>query len=124
MLDKKFINKMQNKLEQERKRLERDLASFANKNIHNLDDYETRFPDFGEGSDENAREVAAFEDNLNLERTLEKELRDVVGALKRIADGTYGKCYNCQIEIPQERLEARPTASTCIKCKTEFKSRS
>jgi len=123
MQDKKFINLMKKKLESDQKRLEKELATFADKNIHNKNDFKARFPNFGDESDENAKEVQAFGDRLTLERTLEKELRDVKNALQRIVKGTYGYCYNCQEEIPQARLEARPTASTCIKCKTEFKSR-
>ena len=39
-------------------------------------------------------------------------------ALKRIKLGTYGICTSCGNEIPEERLEAVPTAHTCVKCKT------
>jgi DnaK suppressor protein len=39
-------------------------------------------------------------------------------ALKRIKHGTYGICTRCGNEIPEERLEAVPTAHTCVKCKT------
>jgi len=121
MLDKKFIKKTEKKLKKEKKRLEKELASFTKKNVHNEEDYKANFPDFGNETDENAQEVAAFGERLNLEHTLEKELRDINHALQRIKDKTYGICYNCQQEIPQARLEARPTASTCVKCKEELK---
>ena len=84
MIDKKFVKKMKKKLEKDKKSLEKDLATFADKNIHNLEDYKARYPDFGTESDENAKEVSAFEDRLSVERTLEKELRDVNNALQRI----------------------------------------
>jgi RNA polymerase-binding protein DksA len=35
-------------------------------------------------------------------------------ALKRIEDGTYGKCERCGRDIGEERLEARPWATLCI----------
>ena len=38
-------------------------------------------------------------------------------ALKRIEDGTYGKCRSCTSEISIARLEAVPHATQCIKCK-------
>ncbi|MFC1622379.1 TraR/DksA family transcriptional regulator [Patescibacteria group bacterium] len=123
MLDKKTIKGLKKKLEADKKRLEKDLASFTKKNIHNKDDYQTNFPSFGNESDENAKEVASFGDRLTLERTLEKELRDVNNTLKKIDNEKYGVCYNCNQEIPLARLEARPTASTCIKCKQELKSK-
>lgn len=37
-------------------------------------------------------------------------------ALARIDEGTYGRCTGCGAEIPQERLELRPFASTCVAC--------
>jgi len=46
----------------------------------------------------------------------ESELAEVVRALARIADGTYGVCEHCGRPIPVARLEARPTATRCIDC--------
>lgn len=42
-------------------------------------------------------------------------LTEVEAALKRIEDGTYGKCIVCGDAIPEKRLEAIPWASRCIK---------
>ncbi|CAL94719.1 DksA2 protein [Azoarcus olearius] len=39
-------------------------------------------------------------------------------ALARIDAGEYGYCDNCGVEIGLKRLEARPTATLCIDCKT------
>ncbi len=39
-------------------------------------------------------------------------------ALKEIESGGYGFCESCGIEIGIRRLEARPTATLCIDCKT------
>ena len=39
-------------------------------------------------------------------------------ALKDIDGGDYGYCHACGIEIGIRRLEARPTATQCIDCKT------
>ena len=39
-------------------------------------------------------------------------------ALDRIADGTYGVCVHCGVEIPVERLELRPFASGCVACQS------
>ena len=38
-------------------------------------------------------------------------------ALKKIEDGTYGICEDCEEEIAPARLEALPFASQCIDCK-------
>lgn len=44
----------------------------------------------------------------------EQHLAEIDAAEVRIADGTYGTCVVCGRPIPDERLEARPTAKTCI----------
>ncbi|GAB2827442.1 TraR/DksA family transcriptional regulator [Streptomyces daliensis] len=37
-------------------------------------------------------------------------------ALERLERGDYGRCEGCGEPIPAERLEARPTARTCVRC--------
>jgi DnaK suppressor protein len=46
----------------------------------------------------------------------ERQLAEIDAALARLADGTYGVCERCGREIPVARLEARPTARTCVAC--------
>ena len=41
---------------------------------------------------------------------------DVVRALEKIDDGTYGLCDRCGASIPEERLEARPWSTLCVSC--------
>lgn len=45
-----------------------------------------------------------------------QRLREIEAALARIDDGRYGRCERCGRPIPLERLEARPTARTCVAC--------
>src|SRR5690349_25141281 len=50
-------------------------------------------------------------------RNLDREsnmLRNVRGALARIADGSYGICMHCEGEIKPKRLTAVPTPVYCI----------
>jgi DnaK suppressor protein len=46
----------------------------------------------------------------------ERQLAEVEEALVRVADGSYGTCAVCGRPIPAARLEARPTARTCVAC--------
>lgn len=41
-------------------------------------------------------------------------LQEVRDALKRIEDGTYGRCIDCGQPIPEKRLQAIPWASRCV----------
>ncbi len=45
-----------------------------------------------------------------------RALADIVAALRRIDDGTYGICDECGERIGAGRLEALPTATACIEC--------
>ncbi|MCU1261318.1 MAG: transcriptional regulator, TraR/DksA family [Bryobacterales bacterium] len=51
--------------------------------------------------------------NLDRESSL---LRQVRGALARIADGTYGVCLHCEEDISPKRLNAVPQTAYCITC--------
>ncbi len=50
-------------------------------------------------------------------------LTEVLLALKRIDDGTYGICVNCGKPIPEKRLEAIPWAARDIKCEQELEQK-
>ncbi len=51
-----------------------------------------------------------------LVRQAEDHLAQVEAALERLDEGTYGRCTVCGRRIPDERLEVRPTATTCVGC--------
>lgn len=44
------------------------------------------------------------------------EVRDIVAAEARLADGTYGVCIDCGKDIRYARLDAYPSAKRCIDC--------
>ncbi|HEY6933086.1 MAG TPA: TraR/DksA C4-type zinc finger protein [Marmoricola sp.] len=46
----------------------------------------------------------------------EAHLADIERALERVRQGSYGICKVCGARIPEGRLEARPTAETCVAC--------
>lgn len=47
---------------------------------------------------------------------LEQRRTDIDAALERVDAGTYGRCERCGAAISGERLDAQPTATTCITC--------
>jgi DnaK suppressor protein len=51
--------------------------------------------------------------NVDRESSL---LRDVKDALRRIHDGTFGPCVECESAINPKRLAAVPWAARCIQC--------
>jgi len=116
-MNKKILGEIKAKLLKQKKELISGLESFANKNQNVEDDYDAKFPQYGDHEDENAAEVADFEGDLYLEKTLEKSLKKVNQALDMIKKNTYGKCRECKKAIPEKRLLAFPTATKCMECK-------
>jgi len=116
-MSKAFLKDIEAQLNEEKERLERELAEFTTQNPKNKSDYDASFPSMGDKEDENAEEVATYSTNLTLERTLESSLRDVNKALDRLKEGTYGICKYCNKQIDEKRLRARPASSSCIECK-------
>ena len=49
----------------------------------------------------------------------EATLQRITAALKRIDDGDFGLCRNCDEPINPKRLEFDPTATLCIDCASE-----
>jgi len=47
-------------------------------------------------------------------------LRDVKAALRRIPDGSFGTCIDCESAISPKRLAAVPWAPRCIQCQDAF----
>jgi RNA polymerase-binding protein DksA len=48
------------------------------------------------------------------------EDRDINAALLRIQDDSYGMCLSCNEQIPEERLQAYPTAIRCLPCQQHY----
>lgn len=114
---KDFLLEVEKLLKEDKNRLEKELAKFANKNEHVEGDYDATYPEYGDKEDENALEVAQYTTNKPLEIALESELRDVEKSLDRLKKGTYGICKYCGKPIDEKRLLARPTSGACVSCK-------
>ncbi len=65
---------------------------------------------------EQAVDLADDEALEGVDDVLRAEARQVRLALARIDNGTYGICTGCGEPIGRARLEAQPTATTCIAC--------
>jgi DnaK suppressor protein len=67
------------------------------------------------GTDNFDREFA-----LSLVSSEQEALYEIEEALKRLEQGTYGLCANCEKPIRRERLEAVPFARLCIQCQSSI----
>jgi DnaK suppressor protein len=48
---------------------------------------------------------------------------EVLAALVRIDENSYGRCIDCENEIPEGRLDARPDAARCVGCQAKHARR-
>lgn len=118
-MDKIALEKIKNILLQEKKRLESELLVIADKKDAVPDDFDSRFPNWGDDIDSNAAEVDNYAARLGVEKNLESLLQATTKALAKIENGTYGICEQCGNEIEIERLQAYPAASFCLKCQAD-----
>lgn len=103
------------RLEEEKTRLEAELATVGRKNPSNPADWEPIPEDVGQESDPNDRadQMEDFGNNTAILTDLEIRYNDILAALQRIAAGTYGTCEVSGEQIEEDRLEADPAARTC-----------
>lgn len=78
-----------------------------------LSDYSYHMADVGS-------DAAERETMLGLASSQQKLVEKIDRALERIEQGTYGVCELCSSMIPDERLNALPEASACMKCMKKF----
>lgn len=115
---KELFKELQQKLEEEKASLEKDLSSFAAKDPKIKGGWNTRYPSFDTGHEEEEMdEVEEYISRLPVEHSLELRLKDVDLALEKINKGQYGKCEKCKRNIDVKRLKIYPAARTCGKCK-------
>ncbi len=90
------------------------LGEDIDRTVHTMQDEATVFAD--------PNDRATQESDMSLElrnRDRERKLINRINKMLTLIDeGEYGFCDNCGIEIGLNRLEARPTATLCIDCKT------
>lgn len=109
-------NVFKSTLEAEKAKLETELASVGRRNPSNPADWEAVPQATGQEADPNdaADLIEGYEDNTGILKELEIRYNQVLAALKRIEDGTYGTCTIGGEEIEAARLAADPAAATCV----------
>jgi DnaK suppressor protein len=90
------------------------LRDEVDRTVHHMQDEAANFPD--------PNDRATQEEEFTLElRTRDRErklIKKIEESLIDLDKGDYGFCESCGTEIGIRRLEARPTATLCIDCKT------
>ena len=91
-----------------------ELMSEVDRTVDHMKDDAANFPD--------PADRASQEEEFSLElRTRDRErklIKKIDESLNELDKGDYGYCETCGVEIGIRRLEARPTATQCIDCKS------
>jgi DnaK suppressor protein len=91
-----------------------ELSQDIDRTVHTMQDEATIFADPNDRASQES-DIALELRNRDRERKLIKKIDETIA---KIDAGEYGYCESCGIEIGLKRLEARPTATLCIDCKT------
>jgi DnaK suppressor protein len=94
--------------------LKTELSKDIDRTVHTMQDEATIFADPNDRASQES-DMALELRNRDRERKLIKKIDETIS---RIDSGEYGYCDGCGVEIGLRRLEARPTATLCIDCKT------
>ena len=102
-------------LQEEKVRLEEELLSVGRRNPSNPSDWEPVPASTELEADPNdvATTIEGYEENAAILKELEIRYNDVLAALARVEEGTYGVCTVGGEQIELERLAADPAAKTC-----------
>jgi DnaK suppressor protein len=108
-MERKSIERFRKSLQARRRELQLGLEQ-TQKNLR------TAQHDYGKDEGDRANTSLAREIDLGQKSRDRALLASVDAALKRISEGTFGLCLNCEQEINAKRLEAVPWVRYCITC--------
>lgn len=91
-----------------------ELSQDIDSTLHSMQDEQTVFADPNDRASQES-DMALELRNRDRERKLIKKIGETIA---KIESGDYGYCESCGVEIGLDRLQARPTATMCIDCKT------
>jgi RNA polymerase-binding transcription factor len=92
----------------------RELMEEVDRTVHHMQDEAANFPD----PNDRATQESEFSMELRARDRERKLIKKIDEALMNLENEEYGYCEACGVEIGIRRLEARPTATLCIDCKT------
>ena len=91
-----------------------ELMQEVDRTMNYMQDESSALPDVND----RATQEEEFAIELRTRDRERKLIRKIEQSIRAIDEDDYGYCDTCGIEIGLRRLEARPTATQCIDCKT------
>ena len=123
-MDKEDISKFKTQLDGERQKImggldhiERDMLNKSQRDASgDLSGYSFHMAD-------QATDNFDTEFSFDIASNEQQRLNEIDDALKRIEEGIFGVCEECEKSIPMKRLKAMPSARYCIKCQEIIEGR-
>lgn len=91
-----------------------ELMEEVDRTVHHMQDEAANFPD----PNDRATQESEFSMELRARDRERKLIKKIEESILNLDNDEYGYCEACGVEIGIRRLEARPTATQCIDCKT------
>jgi DnaK suppressor protein len=92
----------------------KELMDEVDRTVGHMKDEAANFPDPAD----RATQEEEFSLELRARDRERKLIKKIDESLEMLSNGEYGYCETCGVEIGLKRLEARPTATQCIDCKS------
>ena len=108
----KELQELKEQLEKEAGEIEAELSA------------KKKVPDYGSDAEgemfeEEADEAEEFGKQLGVQEIYKERLADIESALDKMNKGAYGKCEQCEKDIPLEVLRVNPESRLCKDCKNK-----
>lgn len=115
MTEKKDLHKIKEQLQQRKWELEEKLTNLSKEQ---LSDGQVQDP----GDQALTSTMEAL--RLSLQDAELEEYKRIVGALKKIEEGSYGLCVDCGNSIAERRLKLFPHTTRCLSCQESLEAKS
>lgn len=110
-LNKKQLAELSQTLEVQRRQLRQDIRDVLLRS--DQEPYAELAGETHDAGDESVADLLSDVNSAALSQSI-RALREVEAAQLRIHENHYGRCEDCDIEIPFERLKANPTSRRCL----------
>lgn len=106
-LKKRLIQELERLKKQQNSNQRLGLEKGVQPSTGELSSYDNHPADLG-------TEMFEREKDLAFSDVIKRQMKEIESALKRMENGNYGICRVCKQPIPEERLDAKPWADTCV----------
>ncbi len=123
-MEKYKLDQLKGKLKEQEKQMINTIRTMHENGDADMSEHSpTELSNYDNHPADHGTELYILELNMALKVHEQTKLNDILKALKKIDNGTYGICEHCQKEIDFGRLEAKPSAGLCYECEMNLEAK-